>query len=137
MTNVYKSITNAFQARNHIQTLFPTTRYDKPTPPRRPRGILYKISNIHWHFINLGTVVLLNVSQDLDVITLHKIYRNTLQTMIGPITSGNIYYIGQTRVNGQKNMQLNGFKEYYDHETVENLSKLFECKTKFFMSKLN
>lgn len=80
-------------ARNHIQTLFPTTRYAKPTPPRRPRGILYKISNIHWHFINLSTVVLLNVSQDLDVITLHKIYCNTLQTMIGPITSSNIYII--------------------------------------------
>ena len=74
-------------ARNHIQTLLPTTRYDKSTPSSTPRDKLYKISNIHWHFINLSTVVLFNVSQDLDVIALHKIYRNTLQTMIESIIS--------------------------------------------------
>lgn len=33
-------------------------------------------------------------------------------------------------------MQPNGNKEYYDHETVDNLSNLFECKNKVFHVKI-
>lgn len=46
---------------------------------------LYQISHIHWHFINLGTVVLLNVSKNLDIIVFDKVYCNTLQTVNKPI----------------------------------------------------
>jgi len=37
-----------------------------------------KISNIHWHLINLCTVVLLYISQYTDVILAHEIDRHTL-----------------------------------------------------------
>lgn len=37
-----------------------------------------KVSNIHRHFVDLGTVILLNVSQNPDIILTHKIYRHTL-----------------------------------------------------------
>lgn len=38
-----------------------------------------KISDIHWHLINLCAVVLLYISQYTDVILAHKIDRHTLQ----------------------------------------------------------
>lgn len=38
---------------------------------------------VHRHFINLGTVVLLNVSQNTNIIILHKVNGNTL-TAISP-----------------------------------------------------
>lgn len=40
---------------------------------------LYQISDIHWHFIDLSTVVLLDVSKNLDIIIFNKIYCYTLQ----------------------------------------------------------
>lgn len=63
-----------------------------PTQPHT-KSTLYEISNIHWHFINLCTVVLLNISQDLDVITLDKVDCNTLQTM----TRANHNYVCEIR----------------------------------------
>lgn len=59
--------TNA-PTHNHVQKI----RYS---------SLLYQISHVHWHFINLGTVVLLYVSQNFNIISLHKIYSNTLQPM--------------------------------------------------------
>ena len=42
-----------------------------------------KISNIHWHLINLCTVVLLYISQYTDVILAHEIDRHTLKHHTG------------------------------------------------------
>merc|ERR1719474_2501538 len=42
------------------------------------RATLNEVSNVHWHFVNLGGVVLLNVPQDSDVIVLDKVDCNTL-----------------------------------------------------------
>lgn len=48
---------------------------------RDHKHLLYQISNIHRHFINLGTVILLDISKNLDIIVFDKIYCYTLQTI--------------------------------------------------------
>ena len=36
---------------------------------------------VHWHFVNLGTVVLLNISQDTNIIILYKVDGHTFTTI--------------------------------------------------------
>jgi hypothetical protein len=40
--------------------------------------LLDQVIDVHWHLIYLGTVVLLNVPQDSNVVTLHEIYGHAL-----------------------------------------------------------
>jgi hypothetical protein len=41
---------------------------------------LDQIGHIHWHLVNLCTVVLLNVAQNLDIVLRDKVDSNTLAT---------------------------------------------------------
>jgi len=46
---------------------------------RRPVTLnLNKVSNVHGHFIDLSRVILLNISENPDVIVLDKVDRHTL-----------------------------------------------------------
>lgn len=47
--------------------------------------MLNQISHVHWHFVDLCTVILLDISKYLDVVNFDKIYSNTLHTIIEPI----------------------------------------------------
>ena len=42
--------------------------------------ILRELLTIHWHLVNLCGVILLNISQDPDVIVLHEVDGHTLAT---------------------------------------------------------
>lgn len=68
-----QTIATAQICLKHVTPHFTRTRTQKRTIS------LYQISNVHRHFIDLRTVVLLNISQDLDVVTFNEVYCNTLQ----------------------------------------------------------
>lgn len=71
-----------------INTLQDNELQKKKSPEQklRPHGVTSRrcdwlVRTIHGHLVDLGGVVLLNVSQDPDVIILHKVDGHTLTTI--------------------------------------------------------